>query len=211
MKHERIEPAAWPTFDPTETFGPLTAYAPPVIGLTGKRGVGKSAAADHLVEVYGFDRAHAFAGGKAATLAYFRHLGAPADVARRMAHGDLRDQPSPFLPGNQTPRFFMEKFGRFMGVTLGPDWTLGAELIRHRNAGTRPLVVESVVYEAPVIRAAGGVIVRIVRPGHAGPTGDETDPVQASINVDTTIVNDGDLAALCAAVGRVAQGMLGGR
>lgn len=198
--------------DPRETFGPLSRYAAPLIGLTGLRGVGKTTAAAHLVLRYGFVRAHPLDGGKIAAEAYFRHLGARIDEAERMVLGDLRDVPSPLLPGRATPRYFLERFGAFMGVTLGPDWTLGAELARLRaREPWRPIVVESVVYEAGVIRDAGGIIVRIERPGHAGPAGIETDAAQAEIAADATIVNAGDVAGLVAAIDRIAQQMTGGR
>lgn len=198
--------------DPRETFGPLGGYHPPVIGLTGRRHVGKTTATNYLFVTYGFARVHAFEGGKVAAAAYFEHLGASAEEARRMVYGDLRDQPSRYLPGNALPRMFLEKFGHFMGVGMGAEWTLGAELERTwRDNPGRPVVVESVVYEAPVIRAAGGLIVRIVRPGHDGPAGIRTDIAQASLDVDATIVNDGDLAKLRASIGHIAQAMLGGR
>lgn len=182
-----------------------------ILGLTGKRGVGKTEIAGHLVAAYGFARAHPLAGGKAAAVAYFEHLGAPPDIARRMAHGDLRDRPSPYLPDDAMPRLFLERFGRFMGETMGAAWTLGMEIDRHRRSDpARPLVVESIVYEAAVIRAAGGRIVRIVRPGHQGPTGIETDTAQAAIDVDATLMNDGDLAQMRRRIDAIVQPMIAG-
>lgn len=193
------------------TFGPLAAYHPPVIGLTGRRGVGKSTAAAYLADALGFARAHSFDGGKAAAAAYFRHLGAGEAQAHAMAHGHLRDVTSPLLPHGSTPRFFLERFGKFMGATLGPEWTLGAEIERiWRSDPTRAVVVESVVYEAAVIRAVGGTILRIERPGHEGPAGIETDAAQAGIVVDATIVNDGDLEKLRSEIGVFAQQVTGG-
>ena len=164
-----------------------------IIGLTGKRNVGKSAAAGFLVEA-GFIRAHPFAGGKVASAAYFEYLGATSDEAQRMVNGDLKDLPSDYLPARASPRHWMEQFGKFMGVKMGPDWTLGAELARlKRQSPDTNAVVESVVYEEPQLRAAGGIIVRITRPGHQGAAGENTDAAQADIAADIEIVNDGSL------------------
>ncbi len=196
--------------DPLETFGPLDR--PALIGLTGLRGAGKTSAAQHLVDRYGFERVHAFGGGKEMCKTLFVRHGADPVIASRMVNGDLRDEPADILPDRATPRLFMERLGRFMGVDMGPKWTLGAEITRawRRHPGC-PLVVESVVYEADVIRAHGGTILRVIRPGHTGPAGVETDAAQAAIDVDGVIVNDGDLAALCDRIGRVAQAATGGR
>lgn len=175
----------------------MTARHPLVIALTGKRHVGKTTAADYLVEHFGFARAHPLEGGKMAVVAYFRHLGAPADIAHRMAFGDLRDRPSPYLPGFALPRTFLEKFGHFMGVTMGSPWTLGAEMARIWTATpSRPIVIESLVYEAPAVRSVSGRIIRIVRPKSTGPRGIKTDKAQAAVEADAEIVNDGDLDRL---------------
>lgn len=171
-----------------------------LIGFTGKRGVGKSEAAKILAN-RGFLPAHAFAGGKAAAEAYFRHIGASALDAREMVYGGLRDVPSILLPDRATPRFFLEKLGNWWGVTMGPDWSLGAELRRiKRDAPFASVVCESLVYEADVFREAGGRIVRVVRPGHVGPAGMMTDAAEAGIVADAEIVNDGPLGALEAKV-----------
>lgn len=172
-----------------------------MIGLTGSRHVGKSTVANMLVESFGFQRVHAFDGGKAATVAYFIHLGATSVVANEMVYGSLKDVPSDLLPGRATPRFFMEKLGKFFGVTLGPDWTLGAEIGRHRRANpSSKLIAESLVYEADMFRSAGGIIVRVVRPGHVGPVGCESDAVQAAIVEDVRLLNDSGLGNLRLAV-----------
>lgn len=172
-------------------------HPPFMIGLTGLRGVGKSSVADILEEQHGFNRAHAFDGGKEAAVAYFEHVTGDAHRAERMVFGDLKDVPCPDLPGGVAPRYFLERFGHFMGVTMGVEWTLAMEVRRlTRDAPNAPIVVESLVYEAPWFRDNGGVIVRVVRPGHVGPAGVESDEVQAGIAADHTLVNDGDLAAL---------------
>lgn len=167
-----------------------------LIGFTGRRGVGKSEAAAALADK-DMVRAHAFGPGKAMCVAYFRYCGADEDTANRMVHGDLKDVPSPLLPGNRTPRYFMERLGAFMGQGLGPEWTLGVELAKvERERPGADVVVESVVYEEPVVRAAGGKIARITRPHHKGPEGEKTDEAEAKIVPDLTIVNDGSLEDL---------------
>lgn len=167
-----------------------------LIGLTGKRHVGKTTAANILVD-NGFRRIHAFDGGKAACRGYFEHLGADPETARRMTDGDLKDAPSDLLPGRATPRDFMEPFGRWMGVDMGVPWTLGAEIKRAMAmAPGAPLVAESMVYEADYFREAGGVIIRIVRPGSVGPEGASTDAFQATIDAEHTVINDGSVDEL---------------
>lgn len=156
----------------------------PMIGLTGKRNVGKSTVARLLVDEYGFVGVHAFEAGKRAAKAWFNALGMPG---AEMVYGALKDVPCDGLPDGVPPRYFLERFGKFMGVNMGVDWTLGAEITRARSLG-KPIVVESLVYEAQWFKMHGGVVWRIERPGHDGPAGVESDAVQAAIDADVTIV-----------------------
>lgn len=164
-----------------------------LLGLTGGRHVGKSSLASHIVERHGFARMHPFDGGKAASEAWFRHLGADAATSHEMIHGSLKDRPSPLLPVgadgvHAMPRFFYEKFGAFLGRTMGPDWTLGLEVRRLAALGHDRIISESIVFEADSFRAMGGTIIRIDRPG-AGVAGIETDPVVKSITPDFVFEN----------------------
>lgn len=161
------------------------AARPLMIGLTGLRNVGKSTVANLLEEEFGFEKVHAFASGKEAAERWFDVIGGDG---WRMVYGDLKDQPSEHLPGGVAPRFFLEKFGHFMGEAMGVDWTLGLEIALARRRNLRaPIVVESLVYEAPWFKKHGGVVIRLERPGHNGPAGVESDSVQALIEADATI------------------------
>lgn len=161
---------------------------PIMIGLTGRRKVGKSTAADALEAYCGFNRIHAFDGGKEAAVRYFEYVTGSAVLADEMVFGHRKDAPSEYLPGNVAPRYFLEKFGKFMGVDMGIEWTLAMEINRARRISpAAPIVVESLIYEADWFRAAGGYIVRIERPGHEGPAVD-SDAAQALIVADETIM-----------------------
>lgn len=167
-----------------------------LLGLTGRRRVGKSTIARILEEEHGFYRIHTFGGGLAAALAYLSRY-VDEGTAQSMVYGELKDVPSPVLPGGVAPRVLLEGLGRFWGTGLGVEWTLGLELARARRfAGNGPVVVESVVYEADYFRAQGGIIVRVVRPGHDGPAGAMTDDAQERIFEDVSVANDGDINQL---------------
>lgn len=163
-----------------------------IIGLSGRRGVGKSRVADKLVERHGFSRIHPFQGGKAACVGYFVHIGASPSDAARMVNGDLKDVACPLLPNDQTPRYFMERFGEFMGVQMGPEWTIGQEIrVALEKDPDARLIAESIVYEVDVIREMGGVIVEITRDGSTL-TGLETDKATALISPDIRFENNGN-------------------
>ncbi|TGQ19354.1 hypothetical protein [Mesorhizobium sp. M00.F.Ca.ET.217.01.1.1] len=188
---ERIEAAYIPRHSPWGDIYdvPANDNRPQImVGLTGLRNVGKSTVANLLRDEFGFVPVHAFASGKEAVREWFVAIGIDAETAWEMVYGDLKDVPSPDLPGGVAPRFFLEKFGHFMGATMGVEWTLGLEvaLARRRNP-RKPIVVESLVYDAPWFRRHGGAVWRLERPGHEGPAGVESDAVQAAIAADATI------------------------
>jgi hypothetical protein len=176
-----------------------------MIGFMGGRGVGKSTLANHLVQEHGFARAHPFDGGKAASLAYFMHLGATPDMAEDMIMGSLKDQSCDLLPldadgHHHTPRYFLEKFGAFMGTDLGYQWTLGREIDRLQSQGHERIIFESIAFEAAEFQSLGGIIIE-VQPKNILPEnriiGIETDKAVRMIMPDHVFQNDFSARVAC--------------
>lgn len=186
---------------------PVPAHT--MIGLTGLRNVGKSTAAMLLEHEFGFHRVHAFESGKEAAVTWFAEATGDIDRAVRMVYGDLKDRPCEDLPGGVAPRHFLERFGNFMGVEMGVEWTLAIEIRKARRTG-RPVVVESVVYEADWFKRQGGIIWRLERPGHEGPAGMSSDSAQALVREDATI-SAASIDELEDKVRAAVQQMVGGR
>lgn len=220
MLVDRIEVPLWTPFGeltststrrPTIPPKPHNDNARPImIGLTGLRTAGKTTVAKLLEEELGFVRIHAFGAGREAARAYFCAITGDHSLAEEMVYGSLKDTPSSHLPDEVTPRYFLERLGQFMGVDLGVDWTLGMEIaMAQRVFPGRPIIVESLVYEADWFKRRGGVVWRIERPGHVGPTGCESDAVQAAVAADVTIVAR-DVWELRALAFNAAQQMMGG-
>lgn len=158
------------------------------IAFTGRRNVGKSTAVRRL-EKQGFKQVHAFTGGKEAAVAYLDHIiayGPYERMGRRMAYGDLKDVPCPALPGGVAPREFLERFGKFMGIDMGVEWTLKAEVERVERIYGKDvnIAVDSMVYESGYWKEIGGVIVRLNRPDFEGQPVVASDAHQAAVKHD---------------------------
>lgn len=174
-----------------------------IIGLAGKRRAGKSIISKFLKAKYGFQSYHPFQPGKAASVGLFEYIGIPKEDALRMVDGDLKDvscdklpivnEPGHKLHGlHADPRYWMEKFGKFMGVEMGSDWTLGLELSKVIEENPDALiVVESIVYEAETLRDLGGTIIMVERDS-ANISGVETDKATALLQPDIVFENHGD-------------------
>lgn len=191
-----------------------------LLGLTGKREAGKTTIANLLVKEHGFKKLHSAAPMKAAVRGYYEHLGLSHSLALSLTEGDLKDKPfnqiittvvkpfreiSPFeiddwtfhyylselIPGYNS-REVMEKFGKLMGVDMGVEWTLGAELKKQQrlHGSEANFVVESLVYETEFFKQLGGVVVQVIRPKHVGPIGLHTDEAVDAIVADDIFCND---------------------
>lgn len=190
-----------------------------VIGLTGLAASGKSTVSDRLRREWG---AHVrpFAGPlKRMLRGFLEDQGVEPLAARRMTSGDLKEVPADCLAG-QTPRRAMQRlgteWGRGLGETLWIDaWRRSIEASDFDAAvdGSTVLVVADDVRfhnEVDAIRALGGIIVRIDRPGAglAGTSGDHESETADLGDPDMVIANDGDLDHLAAQVDAIASGVM---
>lgn len=176
----------------------------PHIGMTGPAGAGKSTAADWFIDTFRH-RAFLFAAPmKAALVAMIdsaRPKANPHPGAWYVNNPEGKQTPMDFM-GDVTARHLMQTLGTEWGRnTISKDfWVRIAAARLNRSLGTpqgRNLryVFEDVRFdnEADLIRALGGTILRIERPGHTHLSASEaahtseTEPPEA----DIVIVNDG--------------------
>lgn len=142
---------------------PLAPAAPRIlIAFTGLAGAGKSTAALHLVNVHGFTRIR-FAGPLKAMMAALGLSAAEID-------GHLKESPCELL-GGKTPRFAMQTIGTEWGRDLIASdlWIRAFNAALARTPGN--VVIDDCRFpnEADAVLSAGGILVRIERPG-AGTT-----------------------------------------
>lgn len=182
-------PGGWAGLD---AGAPSTALV--LIGLTGKAGAGKDAAADRLCAEFGFVRAAFAAPIKAMGEALLEYAG--LDHAW-MYERRLKERTIPELMAS--PRHMLQ--------TLGTEWgrqCMGAGfwvrlLEQHLGLGVDlspvhdRIVVTDVRFanEAAWVRAHGGTVVRIVRDQAAAVRAHASEAQMDSIEPDTTIFNGG--------------------
>lgn len=179
---------------------------PLVIGLAGRVGSGKTTAARHLVEAHGYRRTR-FAEPLKAML---RAMG----LTEEHVDGALKEVPCALL-GGHTPRYAMQTLGTEWGrQMLSPTiWTEAwGALLDREGLGLPgfPVVADDCRFqtEAAAVRARGGVVIRIARPGV-----DAAPVVHASeildFEPDVTIENvEGDPDALRRALDHLVLGRL---
>lgn len=155
-----------------------------IIAFTGLAGSGKSTAAAHLVSK-GFTRIR-FAGPLKAMMAA---LG----LTQEQIEGSEKETPCSLL-GGKTPRHAMQTIGTEWGRDLiAPDlWIRAFNVALAKVPAGVPVVIDDCRFpnEAEVVATAGGVLVRIERPG-AGATGHSSEahvlPVSATIHNRTDV------------------------
>lgn len=137
-----------------------------IIGISGKRGVGKTVAAKYLVKHHGFIR-----------LSF-------ADELRRLARvllpfteadfTDIRKKESPFLDYDWTPREFMIQFGEFMRYYDQDYW---ARSVLDRLDLKKDYVIDDLRFpnEYDLLKEKEAVIIRINRFEKDNPYGKNLD------------------------------------
>ena len=191
-----------------------------ILGISGKAGSGKDTAASVLVREHGFVRV-AFADELKRIVKRLFHW----DDDRLWGPSDRRSEPDPAW-GGLTARRALQVLGTEVGRALHPDVWVRATMrgIEHRQVALisvtgreHDVVVPDVRFrnEAEAVKAAGGFILRVVRPGAglegaAGEHASETELSDGDGLFDAKIVNDGTLGEF---EGRVAAlgSMLVGR
>lgn len=132
-----------------------------LVAFSGKAGSGKSTAASYLVEHHDFTRVR-FAGPLKAMLA-------AVGLSDDEIEGDMKEKPCALLCG-KTPRFAMQKLGTEYGrQVIGADlWVrLWKHAVEPHLVAGKPVVVDDCRFpnEGYAIRALGGKLIRITRPG----------------------------------------------
>lgn len=192
---------------------------PFVIGLAGAAGAGKSTVALRLKSEWGAHRVP-FAGAlKEMLQVLLERQGCGLATAIRMVAGDLKEVPTDLL-GGASPRHAMQTLGTEWGRALAPDFWVGVwrrsiertALEASADGETILVVADDVRFpeEAAAIRALGGLVVRIDRPGAglAGAAGAHPSETTDIGNPDQVIVNDRDLVALIAAADDLASNVM---
>jgi hypothetical protein len=175
----------------------------PLVGLYSPApGSGKSTLAEGM-RGFGW-RSVKFAGPlKDMLAALLRAAGEDDAFVAACLEGHLKEAPVRALAG-ATPRRAMQTLGTEWGRgCIDPDLWVRLAMLRAdrlRAAGT-PVVVDDMRFpnEAAAIRAAGGLLVKVIRPGVDLPAGHASEGALDAQQFDLVIVNDGP-SAVCLAL-----------
>lgn len=172
---------------PTVESPPLAPEAPrTIVAFTGLAGAGKSTAAAHLTNHRGFQRVR-FAGPLKAMMAA---LG----LTQNQIEGSEKESPCALL-GGKTPRWAMQSLGTEWGRDLIDSdlWIRAWQAAVTAVPAGAPVVVDDCRFpnEAAAVSAAGGIIVRVERPGAGTPSGyqhsSETHALPAARTLHNTL------------------------
>jgi deoxynucleotide monophosphate kinase-like protein len=191
-----------------------------IIGLTGRKGAGKDTVGQMLVEHYDFTRI-AFADKlKEAVANLFGITVAEVEAMKTQPNAEVHLflENEIFVPAkgdpNHTPyvafpyRYFLQRFGTEMGRnTFGEDFWVKLWLEALPDKGD--VVATDVRFENEIhaVRASGGKIIEIIRPGHE-PDGHASEEPLDQYLIDEWIGNDGTIEELRAKVDFTIGGLI---
>jgi hypothetical protein len=166
---------------------------PSMIGLAGRAGAGKSESARILARAFGYQAVHIGRPLKAMLTALLVEFGYSAELAARYVDGDRKRDliPELMLTATQAQQTLGTEWGR--GCCYEGLW-LDAWL--RQVAGVPLALNESVRFanEAEAIRARGGIVVEIRRPGLVFTSSHVSEAMP--FTADFVIWNDGPLEIL---------------
>lgn len=175
-----------------------------LVALAGPAGCGKSAAAAALADE-GWTRTRFAAPMKAMLAAFYREAGLDDEAVDLRIEGGLKEAPCPMLAG-RSPRHAMQTLGTEWGreQIAGEVWVrLWERQTRALLAAGKRVVVEDVRFsnEAEAVRALGGLVVEVERPGHARAGSHATE---RGVTADVVVVNACSPAHLARAIALLA-------
>lgn len=180
--------------------------SPVVVAFTGKRGSGKSVAAQALVEELGFRELKFADPLKNMLRAMYATCGVYQGTIERKLEGDLKEVECPWLLG-KTPRYAMQTLGTEWRELIGtPMWSeMFIRAVQSGNLGDRIVVSDyRFPHEGAAIDTLGGIKYRITRP-EADNRNDAaaqhpSETLIDDIPTDLDIPNDGSIQDLRDAV-----------
>lgn len=156
-----------------------------VLGITGQKGSGKTEVRKYLERTYGFTTVP--------MADPMKGMLASIGLTQAQLNGDEKEVPCPLL-GGATPRHAMQ--------TLGTEWgrmmvceTLWTEIWGRRVSGMKcPVVADDVRFENEfmAVRALGGKILRVARPGLSDGDQHPSETMARSLDADYGISNHGN-------------------
>lgn len=161
-----------------------------IVGFTGRARSGKDTAADVLLG-FGYIKMSFANPIKSMIGSLLAYQGVDHRVIMEMLHGSLKETPSPCL-GGKSPRHAMQTLGTEWGRDcMDKDIWVNATI--NMAAQHDAVVIADVRFpnEAKAIRAAGGVVYRVVRPKLVGiGVAHESEAHIDTLEVDGELVND---------------------
>lgn len=182
-----------------------------VIGFMGRAGSGKSTAAQILIGEFGFERGK-FAGAlKAMLRTFLSYRGVDPVMIERLIEGDLKE-PSCVEFGGRSPRHAMQTLGTEWGREC-IDFNLWVDTEMDAKAHVPRLVFDDIRFpnEVSAIRQAGGIVVKVDRPGMDASTaaGHVSEESIEQLSYDLVITNDSTIdefrARLVVALGNLGK------